>query len=123
VSVANGPAEVYVDSKARGVVCKAEPSCSPPERSGRYKVIVERAGCLPWTTSVTVAAGATARIPVTLINRRGRSRALEANLAFGAAGAAAIGAAVLWRTGAPASNLVVSAHIVDDAGIDVVVRF
>jgi hypothetical protein len=57
------------------------------------------------------------------LNRRGRSRALEANLAFGAAGAAAIGAAVLWLAGAPESNVAVSVHILDDAGIDVAVRF
>jgi hypothetical protein len=69
VFVANGPAEVYVESKARGVVCKADPSCSTPELPGKYKVIVERPGCLPWTTSVTVAAGATAKIPVTLIEK------------------------------------------------------
>lgn len=69
VFVANGPAEVYVDSKARGVVCKAAPSCSAPELPGKYKVIVERPGCLPWTTSVTVAAGATTRIPVTLVEK------------------------------------------------------
>ena len=69
VLLANGPAEVYVDSKVRGVVCKADPSCSAPELPGKYKVIVERPGCLPWATSVTVAAGTTTKISVTLTEK------------------------------------------------------
>jgi hypothetical protein len=57
------------------------------------------------------------------LNQRGRSRALEANIAYGAAGGAAIAAAVLWLTGAPESRVAVTPQLGAVAGLDLAVRF
>ena len=56
-------------------------------------------------------------------NLRGRSRALEANIAYGIAGGAAIAAAVLWLTGAPESRVAVTPQLGAVAGLDVAMRF
>jgi hypothetical protein len=57
----------------------------------------------------------------------GRRRALEANIAFGVAAAAAIGAGVLWFTGAPdvesPRRVSVVPSVVGEAGIVVLGRF
>jgi hypothetical protein len=53
----------------------------------------------------------------------GRSRALQADIAFGAAGAAAVAAAVLWLTGAPESPVAVTPRVGPIAGLDLTVRF
>ncbi|HET9619945.1 MAG TPA: PEGA domain-containing protein [Kofleriaceae bacterium] len=45
------------------------------------------------------------------LNQRGQSRATDANVAFGLAGAAAVGAAVLWMVGAPESRVVVAPRV------------
>ncbi|HEX3763417.1 MAG TPA: PEGA domain-containing protein [Kofleriaceae bacterium] len=60
------------------------------------------------------------------VNQRARSRALQADLAFGVAGAAAITAAILWFTGAPAPRVTVTPRAdphAGSAGLDLAVRF
>jgi hypothetical protein len=58
------------------------------------------------------------------LNQRGQSRATDANIAFGVAGAAAIAAAVLWLVGAPESTLAVAPRVGSNvAGLDVALRF
>lgn len=57
------------------------------------------------------------------LNQRARSRALQANVAYGVAGGAAIAAAVLWFTGAPESRVAVTPQLGAVAGLDVAVRF
>lgn len=57
---------------------------------------------------------------------RGRSRALLANVSYGVAAGAAIGAAVLWLTGAPArpaSRISITPRLGRRAGVDLQVRF
>jgi len=57
------------------------------------------------------------------LDQRGRSRALQANVAFGIAGGAAITAGILWLTGAPASRVTVTPRLDKAAGLDLAVRF
>ena len=57
------------------------------------------------------------------LNRRARTRALEANIGFGIAGAAAIAAAVLWLTGAPEARIAVTPRLGPVAGLDLAGRF
>lgn len=60
------------------------------------------------------------------LNQRARSRATQANIAFGVAGGAAIAAAILWFTGAPESRsrMAISPHVgPQGGGLDVSVRF
>lgn len=57
------------------------------------------------------------------LNVRARSRALQANVAYGVAGGAAITAAVLWLTGAPESRVAITPQLGAVAGLDVSVRF
>lgn len=54
---------------------------------------------------------------------RGRSRAIEADIGFGVAAAAALAAAVLWLGGAPESRVTASPRIGPVAGLDLAVRF
>jgi len=70
VTVANGPADIYLDLKAQGVFCKAAPSCHKAVLPGEYKVIAERAGFGSWTGRVTIANGESAKLAVTLVERR-----------------------------------------------------
>src|SRR5206468_2704026 len=51
------------------------------------------------------------------LNRRARSRALQANLAYGVAAGAAAAAAILWLTGAPESRVAVTPHLGAVAGL------
>jgi hypothetical protein len=64
------------------------------------------------------------------LNELGRSRALQANIAFGVASGAAVAAAILWLTGSPESSpapasrsLAVTPRIGEVSGVDVLVRF
>jgi hypothetical protein len=61
------------------------------------------------------------------LNRRAHARALEADLAFGVAGGAAIAVAVLWFTSAPESRVAITPRLGprtgDVAGLDLAVRF
>ena len=54
---------------------------------------------------------------------KGRGRALGANIAYGVGGAAVIGAAILWFTGAPSANEGRVAVTPRANGIDLAVRF
>jgi hypothetical protein len=54
---------------------------------------------------------------------RARSRALQANIAFGVAGAAALAASVLWFTGAPERRVAVAPRVGSLTGLDLAVRF
>ena len=56
------------------------------------------------------------------LNKQGRDRATQANIAFGVAGAGAVAAAILWLTGAP-ERVSVTPHVGAVAGLDVGVRF
>jgi hypothetical protein len=57
------------------------------------------------------------------LNERARARALQANIAFGAAGAAAVAAAILWFTGAPEARIAVLPRVSSVPGIDLTARF
>jgi PEGA domain len=63
------------------------------------------------------------------LNERARARALHANIAFGAAGAAAVAAAILWFTGAPEGGVAILPRVSSVpgagsvAGIDLTARF
>jgi hypothetical protein len=61
------------------------------------------------------------------LNKQGRSRALQANIAYGVAAGAAVTAAVLWLTGraseSPEPRVAVTPRLGTDAGLDVSLRF
>ena len=58
------------------------------------------------------------------LNQRGQSRARDANIAFGVAGATAITAAVLWMVGAPESRVAVAPRVgANAAALDLSLRF
>jgi hypothetical protein len=67
ITVANGPADVYVGLGKRRVFCRAEPACKGAVSPGPHKVTVVRKGFQRWTDRPTVAGGATAKLAVTLI--------------------------------------------------------
>lgn len=72
VTLANGPADVYLDSKTQGVLCTAAPSCIKPVLPGEYKVIAERSGFERWTGRVTIERDRTAQLPITLVEQPSR---------------------------------------------------
>lgn len=57
------------------------------------------------------------------LNVRARSRARDANIAFGIAGGVALAAGLLWFTGAPEARVTVAPRIGSVSGLDVAVRF
>ena len=57
LTLANGPAEVYLDSKTLGVFCNAAPACHQAVLPGEYKVIIERPGFEKWTDRVKIESG------------------------------------------------------------------
>lgn len=61
------------------------------------------------------------------LNKRGRSRALQANVAYGVAAGAAIATAVLWLTGGPEARFAVTPQVATRSGgttgLDIAVRF
>lgn len=69
VTLENGPADIYLDSKTLGVFCAAAPSCTRPVMPGEYKVIAERPDFERWTGQVTIEAGKTTQLPVTLVEQ------------------------------------------------------
>jgi hypothetical protein len=69
ITLANGPAAIYLDSRAQGPFCTAEPSCHQAVLPGEYRVIAERSGFERWTGRVTVQANETATLAVTLIEK------------------------------------------------------
>lgn len=68
-SVGNASAEVYLDSMALGVFCRAAPVCRRALLPGEYKVIVERSGFERWTGRIQVARGKVAPLAVTLAEK------------------------------------------------------
>jgi hypothetical protein len=69
VTVANGPAFIYLDSKTQGTFCTASPGCTKGVLPGDYKVIAERPGFERWTQHVTVALDRTTKLDVTLVEK------------------------------------------------------
>jgi hypothetical protein len=69
VTLANGPAAIYLDSKTQGVFCTAAPACNQAMLPGRYKVLAERAGFERWTGLVTIESGKTATLAITLVEK------------------------------------------------------
>lgn len=70
VTVANGPADVYLNTKTQGVFCRAAPACKQPVLPDRYKIIVERPGFKPWSSdNLEVPAGQTTPVAATLLER------------------------------------------------------
>jgi hypothetical protein len=69
VTLANGPADVFLDARTSGVFCNAAPSCSRKLLPRTYTVSVERPGFLPWTERVTVERGQAASLAVTLVEK------------------------------------------------------
>ena len=72
ISLANGPADVYLDSKTQGALCRAETSCNRPVLPGEYDVIAERPGFERWTGHVTVEKGTTVKLAVKLVEQPSR---------------------------------------------------
>jgi len=69
VTLVNGPAEIYLDSRTLGALCTAAPSCTRPVMPGEYKVIAERPGFERWTGHITIERDRTTQLPVTLVER------------------------------------------------------
>lgn len=69
LTLANGPGEIYLDSKTLGVFCKAAPACHQAVLPGEYKVIVERPGFEKWTAPVKIEGGKTTTLAVTLVEK------------------------------------------------------
>jgi len=69
VTVANGPATVYLDSTTHRPVCAVAPPCNKAVLPGQYKVIVERSGFERWTGQVTVGNAETARLAAALVEK------------------------------------------------------
>jgi tetratricopeptide (TPR) repeat protein len=69
ITLANGPADIYLGSKTLGLFCQAAPSCNQAVLPDQYKVIAERPGFARWTGDVTVESGKTTKLAVTLVER------------------------------------------------------
>ena len=69
ITVENGPATIYLDSKTLGAFCASAPSCKRPMLPDDYKVIAERDGFEPWTGRVTVRRGETTPLAITLVEK------------------------------------------------------
>jgi tetratricopeptide (TPR) repeat protein len=69
ITLSGGAGDVYLNSKAYGLFCRAAPSCKQAVLPDQYKVIVERPGFERWTSEVTVASGATTPVAVTLVEK------------------------------------------------------
>lgn len=69
ITVANGAATIYLDSRTQGVFCAAAPSCHEPILPGQYRVIAEQSGFERWTGRLSVQADQTATLAITLIEK------------------------------------------------------
>jgi hypothetical protein len=69
ITLANGPATIYVGAKSNGVFCTASPTCEKRMLPGGYKVIADRPGFAPWTGRVTVVKGEKANVAITLVEK------------------------------------------------------
>jgi hypothetical protein len=136
--------EVKLEVKLEVNVARAaSPPASPSRFTGRRKIglavggvglVAVSAGIVLGVQSSQLDKDAYALCPsattpcadareATDLNVRARSRALQANVAYGIAGGAAIAAAVLWFTGAPESRVAITPQLGAVAGLDVSVRF
>jgi len=69
VSLANGPADIYLDSKTQGLFCRAAPSCNKPLLPGEYRAIAERPGFERWIGRAIAENGKTTRLSITLVEQ------------------------------------------------------
>jgi PEGA domain-containing protein len=69
ITLANGPAAIYLGSKTLGVFCTAAPSCHNGMLPGSYRVSAERDGFDRWTQQVTVEKGKTAKVAITMVEK------------------------------------------------------
>jgi hypothetical protein len=69
ITLANGPATIYLDSRAYGALCTAAPSCTQAILPGAYKVIAVRPGFKPGTDFITVPKGMATKLAITLIEK------------------------------------------------------
>ena len=60
---------IHLDSRTQRVFCTAEPACHKGWLPGVYKVIAERSGFQVWTGRVTLVAGKTVALPITLVEK------------------------------------------------------
>jgi hypothetical protein len=69
IEVANGPAEIYLDSKTLGVFCSAASTCHRSVMPSAYKVIAERPGFERWVGRVTVQPSTATKLAVVLVEK------------------------------------------------------
>ncbi len=69
VTASNGPAVIHLESRTQRVFCTAEPTCHQGWLPGVYKVLADRPGYQPWSGQVTLVAGKTATLAITLLEK------------------------------------------------------
>jgi hypothetical protein len=69
VTVANGPADIYLDTRAQGAVCAATTACTKAWVPRKLPVIAERPGFERWAEAVTVTAGTVTKVAVALVEK------------------------------------------------------
>jgi hypothetical protein len=69
VTVEEGPAEIYLDSKTLGLYCTADPTCRKGMLPGRYRLFIEREGFEPRIERIEVRLGQTTTIERALVER------------------------------------------------------
>ena len=77
LSVTNGPAQVYLDSKSNGPWCTADPECKKGVLPGRYRIIIERSGFLPVRKRIRVRAGSTTELAGETLQEKPSSLTIE----------------------------------------------
>jgi hypothetical protein len=68
ITVTNGPADIFLDTRTLGAVCAEATSCKKAWLPGDYDVFAEtkRPGFKPWTGLITVQKGQVAKLAITL---------------------------------------------------------
>ncbi|HMG54070.1 MAG TPA: PEGA domain-containing protein [Kofleriaceae bacterium] len=69
VTLASGPASIYLDSKTQGLFCTAAPTCHQAVLPGEYKLIAERPGYERWTQRIGIEGNKTSKFAVTLVEK------------------------------------------------------
>jgi hypothetical protein len=69
VTVENGPAEIYLDSKTLGLYCNADPTCTKGMLPGRYRLYIEREGFEPRIERIEVRLGQTTTLERALVEK------------------------------------------------------
>ena len=72
ITLSNGPAAIYLDSRSQDAFCTAEPACNKPILPGDYKVIAQRPGFEIWTGRLVVQPDTTATLAITLVEKPSR---------------------------------------------------